>query len=284
MKKSYETDVVKTFAAATIIPVVVFACVIVKVVLTQTNCRGFAVVRTYGHAEQNNSAEDRIPERILATAPHEEEVDTNQQKQRDAVSEAVDTIKDRPDLNLLLISVFPGRPLDAMALIKDLKSNSVGIYKTSQQIGTGRIADIRENSVLVVDCGRRFILEPAFGQSRSVSVPIDAAPADSQKIRKFPIGSPPVAKAYEDYQTPVASLKSVLNGAKLEPFSLNGRVQGLKVSALNNTLVANEMNIREGDVIHRINGHLLINKQQAWQVLKKAKSQGTIDVEVLYND
>jgi hypothetical protein len=44
------------------------------------------------------------------------------------------------------------------------------------------------------------------------------------------------------------------------------------------------MDIREGDVIHCINGHLLINKQQAWQVLKKAKSQGTIDVEVLYND
>jgi type II secretory pathway component PulC len=208
----------------------------------------------------------------------------NQQKQSSAVSEPSDTMKDQPELNLLLISVFPGSPQDAMAFIKDLKSNSVGIYKTSQQIGTGRIVDIKKDSVVIVDQGRRFILKAAFDQSRSVSVRESADTIAVQTSRRIPIGSPPIAETYEDYRTPVASLKSVLNCAKLEPFSMNGQAQGLKVSALNNTLVANEMDIREGDVIHRINGHLLINKQQAWQVLKKAKSQGTIDVEVLYDD
>jgi hypothetical protein len=52
MKKSSKMDVVKTFAAATIIPVFVFACVIVKVVLWQAAGRDFALARVLGQAEQ----------------------------------------------------------------------------------------------------------------------------------------------------------------------------------------------------------------------------------------
>jgi type II secretory pathway component PulC len=284
MKKSSEMDVVKTFVAATVIPVLVFACVILKVVLSQATNQDFTVVQVLRQPEQDSGTQEWAPEHILAASPPVTESSVNRQKQFFAASESADTVEDRPELNLLLISVFPGSPQDAMALIKDLKSNSVGIYKTSQQIGTSRIASIRKNRVVVIDQGRRFILKPAFGRSESVNMPEDAAPVAVQTTKRIPIGSPPVAETYEDYQTPLASLKSVLSCAKLEPFSLNGRVQGLKLSALNNILVVNEMDIREGDVIHRINGHLLINKQQAWQVLKKAKSQGTIDVEVLYND
>jgi len=284
MKKSTEMEVVKTFAASTIIPVIVFTCVIAKVILSQATCRDFAVARALGHSEQNSGTEERTPEHSLATVLPGIEDDSYQQKKSPDASVTAETMEDQPELKLLLISIFPGNPLVARALIKDLKSNSVGVYKTGQQIGTGHIANIRRNEVVVVDHRRRFILKPAFSQSRSVSAPQDAAQAEFQTSRRIPIGTPPVAEACEDCRTPVASLKSLLIAAKLEPFSLNGRAQGLKVSALDNTLVANEMNIKQGDVIHRINGHILINKQQAWQVLKKAKSQDTIDVEVLYND
>ncbi len=289
MKKWPEIYVGKKYISATIIPALMFACVVVSAVLSQQTYRGSSVARAleptdllnHKKAEQNYTTADldRIHDR------HGIENDLHQQKQQPVTSVPAETTKaEFPDSALLLIGAFSGAPADAMAIIKDLESDSVGIYKTGQQIGNGHIESIEKNKVVVFGEGHRFILTPMFGQSQNARVHEADGPATVQKSRSIPIGSGPFLEAYEDYQTPVASLVSVLSCAKLESFSLNGQLQGLRISGLDDILVANKMDIRNGDVIHTVNGHLLMNKQQAWQVLKKAKAQDTIDVEVLYGD
>jgi type II secretory pathway component PulC len=281
MKKSSEMDVVKKFAVTTMIPVFVFACVTAKMVLSQATHPDSSIARALGQTELNNSTDDRDSKQILTTDPRKIKDDQNRQKQQPVASEFTQTGKaPQSDLNLLLISAVPGSSSNAKALIKDLESNSVGIYTIGQQIGIGRIVSIEKNKVVLFDEGQSLVLKPAF----NAALPETAAPAEVQKKRITPIGSGPVLADYEDYQTPVNYLESVLSNAGLKSFSQNGQVLGLKISGLDDTLLAKEMDLRNGDIIHRVNGHLLISKQQALQVLKKAKSQDTIDVEVLYGD
>lgn len=281
MKKAPEINIVKRLYAATIIPAFVLACVVAKLVLSQATSPETSVAGVIAPVDRLNNL--KIEQPVRAEMPdrlYVEKDALSRQKQSTAESGASGTAKDQPELNLLLISTSPGSSTDAMALIKDLESNSVGIYKTSQNIGRGYIESIAKDRVVVVVEGRSFTLKPAFSEAPRETVAL----AETTKSRVIPIGSTPSLENYENPRTKVDSLKSVLSKAKLETFLKDGQVQGLRVAGLDNALLANEMDLREGDVIHRINGHLLINKQQAWQVLKKARSQGTIDVEVLYDD
>jgi len=73
----------------------------------------------------------------------------------------------------------------------------------------------------------------------------------------------------------------LLPKATVEPHSVAGEVEGLRVTDLDNIGGAQDLGLRDGDVIRAINGHRLDSKQKAFQIAMKARSQATLSVELM---
>jgi general secretion pathway protein C len=76
-------------------------------------------------------------------------------------------------------------------------------------------------------------------------------------------------------------LEDVLHKAKIEPYVRNGRIQGLKITGLEDASVTALLGLRNGDIVQKVNGQSLTNKQKAFQVLQKAKAQPKLQIQLL---
>jgi len=74
---------------------------------------------------------------------------------------------------------------------------------------------------------------------------------------------------------------NVLRKATIEPYVRNGRPQGLKITGLEENPLTAMVGLRNGDVIQTVNGQTLTNKQKAFQVIQKAKSQSKLNIQLL---
>ena len=72
-----------------------------------------------------------------------------------------------------------------------------------------------------------------------------------------------------------------MNNAAIEPYFVDGRMEGLQITGLENISIAKNLGLKNSDVIRAVNGHRLTNKQRAYQIFKKARSQPAIDIELL---
>jgi type II secretory pathway component PulC len=75
-------------------------------------------------------------------------------------------------------------------------------------------------------------------------------------------------------------VEDIFRKATVEPCMQDGQARGLRITGLENTPVGELFGLRNGDVIERVNGQDLTNKQKAFQVLQKARTQRTIHIEL----
>ncbi len=73
----------------------------------------------------------------------------------------------------------------------------------------------------------------------------------------------------------------MLTKAVIEPYMIDGQVEGLKITGLENIRVAEDLGLKNGDIIRTVNGHRLTSKQKAYQIFKKARSQEAMNIELL---
>jgi type II secretory pathway component PulC len=76
-------------------------------------------------------------------------------------------------------------------------------------------------------------------------------------------------------------VEQLLTQTTLTPYAVDGQVEGIQITGLDKIPLAGVLGLKEGDVIHIVNGQTLTSKQKAFQILKKAKSQETLDIELL---
>ena len=71
---------------------------------------------------------------------------------------------------------------------------------------------------------------------------------------------------------------------KVAPYIINGQQEGLCITGLDDLSIARYFGFENGDVIQTINGQVLTDKKKAFQVLKKARSQSSLNFQLLRND
>ena len=91
----------------------------------------------------------------------------------------------------------------------------------------------------------------------------------------------PAEQSPGETPTKITQLELILNESVIEPYLVDGMIEGLMITDLDKIPMAETLGLKSGDVISRVNGHLLTGKQKAFQVFKKAKSQTTMDLELL---
>ncbi len=187
------------------------------------------------------------------------------------------------ELGLALFGTISGSPPLARAIIKDLKTNEFDLYKIGQTVGDSRLEGIDTDTVILVHNGERKILGLNIGKYSS-NDDNNARVSSYRTINNNPSGVKTNSPHEQDpvkVPTRIGCVETILKKAFIEPCVANDQVEGLRITGLENIPAAKYIGIKNGDVIRVVNGHRLTSKQKAYQIFKKARSQATMNLELL---
>ena len=196
------------------------------------------------------------------------------------VDDASSVLPSEEELEIALLGTVAGSPAISRAIIKDLGTNVLGQYKTGETVMTASIESIEKDRIVLLHRGRRKVLylrNPQFERGDS-----DNAQATLQaNAPQPPVGASPPPRPVATFADRLRHTAMLLPKATVEPYSVAGEVEGLRVTDLENIGGAQDLGLRDGDVIRAINGHRLNSKQKAFQIAMKARSQATLSVELM---
>lgn len=189
------------------------------------------------------------------------------------------------ELNLVLIGTVSGSVSVARAVIKNLKTNLSGLYKTGQVVGNARIDSIEANAVILFRNGKTERLPITSWVSKNkVSNKTVASITTNNPKRNVLRKDPTRAKTTVGIRSKISRVEEILAKTVIRPHVVDGQTEGLEISGLENLNFANRFGLKNGDVIRSVNGHRLTSKQKAYQVFKKARTRKTVSFELLRNN
>lgn len=185
------------------------------------------------------------------------------------------------ELGLKLIGAIAiaGDPAASRAVIQNKATGVALPYKIGDIVGTATIESITSDRVVVRHAGRRKVLPL---QSGAVT-PTQGRSSEERPQSPAPTGKPATSS---ERQTPrdlpkLSYMEEVFHKAKIEPYTQNGRTEGLRITGLEDTPLSGLFGLKNGDVVQTVNGQTLTNKQKAFQVLQKAKKQSKLQIQLL---
>ena len=175
------------------------------------------------------------------------------------------------ELGLALVGTVSGSPTVARAIIKDLNAGVSELCKTGQIIGNCRIQSINPDSVTLLYDGRERVLRLNSGYA-------------GQETFKPLSNRSQAVQPHSSFQDRMQLVETILEKAIIQPHIISGQVEGLRIIGIENIEGAEAFGLKNGDVIRSLNGHKLIDKQQAYQAVKKARTQDAVSLELLRNN
>ena len=198
------------------------------------------------------------------------------------------------ELGIALLGTVAGSPEISRAIIKDLETNELSLYKTGDTVATPRwkgsstahIESIEKDVVVLLHQGQRKILNLGTRESAARHPEDKRQGADnaqgalSRNAAQAAETNPP-AKSQSTVGDKLSDIEIMLTKAVIEPYAIDGQVEGLRITGLENISGAEDLGLKNGDIIRTVNGHRLTSKQKAYQIFKKARSQEAMNIELL---
>jgi len=192
------------------------------------------------------------------------------------------------ELGIVLLGTVAGSPEISRAIIKDIKTNELSLYKTGDIVATpswkgsstAHIESIEKDVVVLLHQGQRKILNLGTRESKQHDAD-NAQAALSNNVAQAVETNPPAQFHTSAGAKLSYDIEIMLTKAVIEPYTIDGQVEGLKITGLENIRGAEELGLKNGDIIRTVNGHLLTSKQKAYQIFKKARSQAAANIELL---
>jgi len=192
------------------------------------------------------------------------------------------------ELGIALLGTVAGSPEISRAIIKDIKTNKLSLYKTGDTVATpswkgsstAHIESIEKDVVVLLHQGQRKILD--LGTRESKQQDADNAQTVLSNNAAQAVETNPPAQFHTSAGAKLRdNIEIILTKAVIAPYTIDGQVEGLKITGLENIRGAEELGLKNGDIIRTVNGHRLTSKQKAYQIFKKARSQAAANIELL---
>jgi len=183
------------------------------------------------------------------------------------------------ELGIALLGTVAGSPEISRAIIKDIKTNELSLYKTGDTVATAHIESIEKDVVVLLHQGQRKILK--LGTRESKRQDIDSAQTALSRNAAQAVETNPPAKSQSTVGDKLSDIEIMLTKAVIEPYAIDDQVEGLRITGLENISGAEDLGLKNGDIIRTVNGHRLTSKQKAYQIFKKARSQEAMNIELL---
>jgi len=180
------------------------------------------------------------------------------------------------ELGLALVGTVSGSPAVSRAIIKDIRTNILNLYKAGQTVGGVCVESIEKNAVILLHNGQRKTLTlktSVESDNESVSQPNRAVKPDS-----------PLTGAPSSIPGKIEQVEETLGKAVVEPYVVKGQVEGLRITGLEEISAAKDLGLKNGDIICVVNGQRVTSMQKAYQIFKKARTQASTDIELLRGD
>lgn len=180
------------------------------------------------------------------------------------------------ELNVALLGTIAGSPEISRAIIEDLETKVISLYKIGDTVVTARIESIEKDLVVLIHNGRRKMLEMQTKESGAPGIDKAYEVLPNNTVQMYKTISVPNALS-----TQLEEVEALLKSVVIEPYVVDDRVEGLRITGLENIPQGKNLGLKNGDVIRTVNGHLLSSKQQAYQISRKARSQPTLSIELM---
>ena len=185
------------------------------------------------------------------------------------------------ELSLELVGTVCGNTAVSRAIILNTKTKLLGMYKTGQNIDEARIDSIEEDAVILFHNGqRKMLILNRTGRDNKNNTQM-LSPAAISETGKFVGPVLPVKQSFDETPAKMSHLETILTKATIEPYLVDGQVEGLEINNLEKIPLAKIIGLKDGDIISHVNGHRLTSKQKAFQIFKKARSGATMSLELL---
>ncbi len=188
---------------------------------------------------------------------------------------------------LRLLATIAGDDEVACAVIENLKSKVQDIYKAGDIIDGVLIESIDRNKIILLYGNKREVLNlhitcEVLGPVEKNEEPVIA---QKQKTAEFVNVISPTEREISKKACvrQVRGMEVFLEKTEVAPYIVNGEEKGLCITGLDDLSMAGYFGFENGDVIQTINGQMLTDKQKAFQVLKKARSQSSLNFQLLRN-
>jgi type II secretion system protein C len=198
------------------------------------------------------------------------------------VSQIADSMPSAEELGLKLVGAiaFPTSPAASYAIIENTQTKAAQPYKTGDTVASATIESIEADRVILSYAGQRCVLVLRTATSTTGQAgPTENIGPNATTTEKVPTAN----KLGPQTSARLSYVESVFQKATIEPHVQNGRTEGLIITGLDQTPLTAALGLRNGDIVRNVNGQNLTSKQKAFQVLKKARMQSTLDIELLRN-
>jgi general secretion pathway protein C len=194
------------------------------------------------------------------------------------VSQIADSMPSAEELGLRLVGVIAGGPVASRAVIESGETGSARPYKIGDIVASAAIESIEPDRVILLYAGQRRSL--LLHTAATVNDRTDLA-GDERPNTANAEGPPPTDT--QDVPTPMklAYVEDLFQKATIEPHVENGRTDGLRITGLEQTPLDAMFGLRNGDIVRTVNGQSLTSKQKAFQVLKKARTQSKLHIQLV---
>ncbi len=99
----------------------------------------------------------------------------------------------------------------------------------------------------------------------------------SDTVRTYTPAKPVLTKI----RTKIRCVEAILKKAVIEPYNINGQIEGLRITGLDRISAARDLLLKSGDIIRAVNGHPLNSKRRAYEIFKRARTRPTMMVDLL---
>ena len=191
-------------------------------------------------------------------------------------------------LDLRLLGTVAGDGEIGCAIIENTKTKIQDLYKTGDIVDGARIEKIERNSIVLLNDGVEERLNlyvasqdntdsVALVQETPVVKPVEEIkPEDIIKVT-----SPTERQVNKNaFLAKIGGIEAILNTVQIDTHKTDGQEDGLQINGLEGLSMAKFVGLKNGDIIQVINGQTVNNERKAFQVLRKARSLSSFDLEL----
>ena len=180
-------------------------------------------------------------------------------------------------LGLKLRGIIAGSPIASRAIIEDTATKVAMPYKIGDHVASASVESIEPDRVILLHGGRKAVLQLHVGASSAEENPL----ASEEKPEPAPSAPVVIDRQQPQPSVRLGYVEELFRKATIKPVVKDGQTEGLEITGLEETPLTKLFGLRNGDVVQTVNGQNLNSKQKAFQVLKKARTQSKIDLQLL---
>ncbi len=199
-------------------------------------------------------------------------------------------IPSKNHLDLRLLGTVAGDGTIGCAIIENIITKVQDLYNVGDIVDGARIEKIERNRIILLNDGFQEILnlyvasddkgEPVLAAKEEITTVSDKTP-EVPDVEVIKVTSPTERQVNKSaFLSKIGGIEAVLKTVAVTPHTDNGKSDGLQITGLEGLGMAKFVGLENGDIIRVINGQVVTDNRKAFQVLRKARSLSSLDMEL----